>query len=122
MKILGLRLSIGHNIVTSVILVIFSLNVVNDCIVITIFSLQIKYTKYCIEMTYNSCSCDLAQKCGPNEYFDESGPPCIRTSENPRPKCLDTIPEPACVCNTGFVRNRVTGRCEQLSVLGNFFN
>jgi len=55
------------------------------------------------------------QKCGPNEYYDESGPPCVRTSENPRPKCLDATPEPSCVCNTGFVRNKVTRRCEPLS-------
>lgn len=60
---------------------------------------------------------ECPQKCGANEYYEESGPPCIRTAENPRPKCIDQKPEPSCVCNTGFVRNKVTGLCEQLSIL-----
>lgn len=55
------------------------------------------------------------QKCGPNEYFDESGPPCVRTAAEPRPKCLNETPVPSCVCNTGFIRNPKTQQCEQLS-------
>ncbi|CAG2172867.1 unnamed protein product [Oppiella nova] len=55
------------------------------------------------------------QKCGPNEYFEEAGTPCVRTAANPRPKCLDEPTVPACVCNTGFRRNQSTGQCEQLS-------
>jgi len=59
----------------------------------------------------------LAQKCDENEYWDVNGEPCIRTSENPRPKCLFETPQPGCVCNTGYRRNANTKKCEPISPL-----
>lgn len=53
----------------------------------------------------------VANKCGPNEYWDMNGEPCIRTTENPRPKCLFDKTVPGCVCNTGFKRDPNTKKC-----------
>ena len=61
----------------------------------------------------------IAQKCGPNEYWDVNGEPCIRSVQDPRPKCLFEPPEPGCVCNTGFVRNGANKQCEPISTIGN---
>ncbi|KAI2797667.1 hypothetical protein BLOT_014201 [Blomia tropicalis] len=61
---------------------------------------------------------ECPQKCGPNEYWDVNGEPCIRSVQDPRPKCLFEPPEPGCVCNTGFVRNGANKQCEPISTIG----
>lgn len=57
-------------------------------------------------------------KCGPNEYWDVNGEPCVRTPENPRPKCLFEKAEPSCQCNTGFRRDPKTNECLPVSIKG----
>lgn len=54
---------------------------------------------------------DCPKKCGPNEYWDVNGEPCIRSSEDTHPKCLFDERKPSCVCNTGFKRDKITNKC-----------
>lgn len=60
------------------------------------------------------------QKCDLNEYWDLNGEPCIRSMENPRPRCLFELPKASCVCDTGYRRNGSTKKCETISALGKF--
>lgn len=60
------------------------------------------------------------QKCDLNEYWDVNGEPCIRSIENPRPRCLFELPKASCVCDTGYRRNVSTKKCETISSLGKF--
>nr|XP_046913504.1 zonadhesin-like isoform X2 [Dermatophagoides farinae] len=58
---------------------------------------------------------ECPNKCGPNEYWDVNGEPCIRTTEDPRPKCLFEKPVSGCICNTGFVRDPNTKQCQPIT-------
>lgn len=44
-----------------------------------------------------------------------NGEPCIRTTEDPRPKCLFEKPVSGCICNTGFVRDLNTKQCQPIT-------
>nr|XP_027203567.1 zonadhesin-like isoform X2 [Dermatophagoides pteronyssinus] len=73
---------------------------------------------YVRDMSKNGTCIPFAEcpnKCGPNEYWDVNGEPCIRTRENPRPKCLFEKRIPSCVCNTGFKRDPNTKECRPIA-------
>lgn len=59
-----------------------------------------------------------ANHCGKNEYWEVLGEPCVRSPEDPRPKCLFNESKPACVCDTGFKRHPKTNECVPISKTG----